>query len=158
MVTYDGLIIVIWKHFNVLTGAVELLVPIVSKSFLARAKLAVAPILPGRVITQAYVWKGKCLFCLSYYLLLCSERNKTQIKGAISQPYSSEPTVFKFWQRFKHVESRCQRNHYIQLRNIFPCRTIHPYFIFVHRCLFLISISGVHLSAVSRDPMPALLS
>lgn len=55
MVTSDVLILANWKHFNVLTGAVELLVPIVSKSFLARAQLAVTPILPDRVITQAYV-------------------------------------------------------------------------------------------------------
>lgn len=55
MVTYDVLILANWKHFNVLTGAFELLVPIVSKSFLARAKLALTSILPDGVITQAYV-------------------------------------------------------------------------------------------------------
>lgn len=55
MVTYDVVILANWKHFNVLTGAVELLVPIISKSFLARAKLAVTPILPDRVITQVHV-------------------------------------------------------------------------------------------------------
>lgn len=55
IVTYDVRILVNWKHFNVLTGAVEILVPIVSKSLLARAKLVITPILPDRVITQAYV-------------------------------------------------------------------------------------------------------